>query len=182
MKEREGKIFDLKPQLTLPMKLAATFAITYYGLLLIFEILVVVYRRYYFDVLYLDQADLELNSHDFLIQLAQLVLSAFMVFNLVLIFRKKRFGKAFFVLGTLLLVAFQLVATGPIPVMKYILELLMMLIIVPLRVKKKIRIKDGKVTLEEVVETPEENEPSETAEQLQQLEVTEQPKEKEPEA
>lgn len=152
MKEREGKIFDLKPQLTLPMKLAATFAITYYGLLLIFEILVVVFRRYYFDVLYLDQADLELNSHDFLIQLAQLVLSAFMVFCLILIFCKKRFGKAFFVLGTLLLVAFQLVATGPIPVMKYILELLMMLIIVPLRVKKKIKIKDGKITLEEVKE------------------------------
>ena len=169
MKEREGKIFDLKPQLTLPMKLAATFAITYYGLLLIFEILVVVYRRYYFDVLYLDQADLELNSHDFLIQLAQLVLSAFMVFCLILIFCKKRFGKAFFVLGTLLLVAFQLVATGPIPVMKYILELLMMLIIVPLRVKKKIKIKDGKITLEEVKEEVKEEE-------------KEEPKEKEPEA
>ena len=43
---REGKIFDLKPELTLAMKLAATFAITYYGLLLVFEVITVVFRRY----------------------------------------------------------------------------------------------------------------------------------------
>ena len=32
MEQREGKIFNLKPEMTLPMKVAASFAITYYGL------------------------------------------------------------------------------------------------------------------------------------------------------
>lgn len=156
MKKREGKIFDLKPQLTLAMKLAATFAITYYGLLLIFEVLVVVFRRYYFDSVYLNQEELTLNSHDFLIQIAQLALSVLLVFSLIQIFRKKVYGKAFFVSGTILLIVFQFIATGPIPILKYILEILMMLFIAPLRVKKKIRIKEGKVTLEEVKEEKEE--------------------------
>ena len=176
MKNREGKIFDLKPQLTLAMKLAATFAITYYGLLLIFEVLVVVFRRYYFDAVYLNQEELTLNSHDFLIQIAQLALSVLLVFSLIQIFRKKVYGKAFFVAATLVLIVFQFIATGPIPILKYILELLMLLFIAPLRVKKKVRIKDGKVTLEEVKEEPEETE------QPEQLSESEQPKEKEPEA
>ena len=38
MKEREGKIFNRKPELTLAMKLAATFAMTYYVLMLVYEI------------------------------------------------------------------------------------------------------------------------------------------------
>lgn len=148
----EGKIFNLKPELTLAMKLAATFAITYYGLLLVFEVFTVVFRRYYFDAAYLNQEEISLDSHDFLIQIAQLAISVLMVFSLIQIFRKKRMGKAFFVSGTILLIVFQFIATGPFPVLKYILEVLMLLIIAPLRVKKKIRIKEGKVTLEEVKE------------------------------
>lgn len=159
MKQREGKIFDLKPQLTLAMKLAATFAITYYGLLLVFEVFTVVFRRYYFDSVYLNQEEISLNSRDFLIQLAQLALSALMVFSLIQIFRKKVYGKAFFVLTTILLIGFQLLATGIYPILKYVLEVLLLLIIAPLRVKKKLRIKEGKVTLEEVKEeTPAETE------------------------
>lgn len=159
MKQREGKIFDLKPQLTLAMKLAATFAITYYGLLLVFEVFTVVFRRYYFDSVYLNQEEISLNSRDFLIQLAQLALSALMVFSLIQIFRKKVYGKALFVLTTILLIGFQLLATGIYPILKYVLEVLLLLIIAPLRVKKKLRIKEGKVTLEEVKEeTPAETE------------------------
>lgn len=168
MKQPEGKIFNLKPEMTLAMKLAATFAITYYGLLLAFEIVTVVFRRYYFDSVYLNQEELDLNSHDFLIQIAQLVLSVVLVFSLIQIFRKKVYGKAFFVSGTLALIVFQFIATGPIPILKYILEVLMLLIIAPLRVKKKIRIKEGKVTFEEVKEEPENPEPSEPSEQTQE--------------
>lgn len=152
MKEREGKIFNLKPEMTLAMKLAASFAITYYGLLLAFEITTVVFRRYYFDAVYLNQEELTLGSHDFLIQIAQLVLSVVLVFSLIQIFRKKVNGKAFFVVATLALIVFQFFATGPIPLLKYILEILMLLFITPLRVKKKVRIKEGKLTIEEVKE------------------------------
>lgn len=150
MKQPEGKIFNLKPEMTLAMKLAATFAITYYGLLLIFEILVVVFRRYYFDALYLNQEELSLNSRDFVYQIIQLVLSVVLVFSLIQIFRKKVNGKLIFVAATLVLIVFQFIATGPIPILKYILELLMLLFIAPLRVKKKIRMKDGKLKLENV--------------------------------
>lgn len=155
MKQNEGKIFNLKPELTLAMKLAATFAITYYGLLLVFEVFTVIFRRYYFDAAYLNQEEISLDSHDFLIQIAQLAISVLMVFSLIQIFRKKRMSKAFFVSGTILLIVFQFIATGPYPVLKYILEVLMLLIIAPLRVKKKIRVKDGKLQIEEV-ETPQE--------------------------
>lgn len=150
MKQSEGKIFNLKPEMTLAMKLAATFAITYYGLLLVFEILVVVFRRYYFDALYLNQEELTLNSRDFVYQIIQLVLSVVLVFSLIQIFRKKVNGKLIFVAATLVLIVFQFIATGPIPILKYILELLMLFFIAPLRVKKKIRMKDGKLKLENV--------------------------------
>ena len=150
MKQRQGTLFNLKPQLTLAMKLAATFAITYYGLLLIFEVLVVVFRRYYFDSVYLNQEELSLNSRDFVYQIIQLVLSVVLVFSLIQIFRKKVNGKLIFVAATLVLIVFQFIATGPIPILKYILELLMLIFIAPLRVKKKIRMKDGKLKLENV--------------------------------
>ena len=161
MKQPEGKIFNLKPEMTLAMKLAATFAITYYGLLLVFEIFTIVFRRYYFDSVYLNQEELSLNSRDFVYQIVQLVLSIILVFSLIQIFRKKRRGKALFVLASLVLIVFQFIATGPIPILKYILEVLMLLFIAPLRVKKKIRVKDGKLKIEDVepeensVETPE---------------------------
>lgn len=150
MKQPQSTIFNLKPQLTLAMKLAATFAITYYGLLLIFEVLVVVFRRYYFDSVYLNQEELSLNSRDFVYQIIQLVLSVVLVFSLIQIFRKKVNGKLIFVAATLVLIVFQFIATGPIPILKYILELLMLFFIAPLRVKKKIRMKDGKLKLENV--------------------------------
>ena len=155
MKQPKGTIFNLKPRLTLAMKLAASFAITYYGLLLIFEIITVVFRRYYFDAYYLNQEELSLSSRDFFIQLAQLAISILLVFSLIQIFRKKVYGKAFFVSGTILLIVFQLVATGPIPILKYLLEVVMLLIIAPLRVKKKIKTKDKKLTTETA--EPEEN-------------------------
>ena len=65
MKPRESKIFDLKPKLTTAMKLAASFAITYYGLLLIFEVVTVVFRRYYFDTYYFNQGEMSLGSREF---------------------------------------------------------------------------------------------------------------------
>ena len=58
MKEREGKIFNLKPELTLAMKLAATFAITYYGLMLVYEIFTLIYSRYFIDSYYFNNGDL----------------------------------------------------------------------------------------------------------------------------
>ena len=148
----EGKIFNLKPEMTLAMKLAASFAITYYGLLLIYEVIAVVFRRYYFDSYYFNQGEMDLGSMEFVVQIIQLVLSILLVFSLIQIFRKKSYGKAFFVSASILLMVFQFIVTGFVPWLKYALEALMVLIIAPLRVKKKIRIKDGKIEVEEVKE------------------------------
>ncbi len=163
-KVNEGKIFNLKPEMTLAMKLAATFAITYYGLLLAFEITAMVFRRYYFDTYYFNQGEMELGSWEFLVQVIQLALSVLLVFSLIQIFRKKSYGKAIFVSASILLIVFQLIVTGLVPWLKYALEALMVLIIAPLRVKKKIKFKEGKFTLEEVKETKEPEANQETTE------------------
>ena len=172
-KPSEGKIFNLKPEMTLAMKLAASFAITYYGLLLIFEIVTIVFKRYYFDSYYFNQGEMSLGSREFLVQIIQLVLSVLLVFSLILIFRKKAYGKAIFVSASILLMVFQFIVTGFEPWLKYALEALLVLIIAPIRVKKKIRIKEGRIEIEEVKEEPE---------KAEETKETEEQKEKEPDA
>lgn len=183
MKQREGKIFDLKPEMTLAMKLAASFAITYYGLLHIYEIFTLVYRRYFIDSYYFNQGDTGEGAQELWIQIAQLVLSIILVFSLIQIFRKKTNGKLIFVGASLVLIVFQLFTTGLIPILKYVLELLMVLIIAPIRVKKKIRIKDGKMQLETVASEEDkptgENSATETPPEEQ--EPVEEPKNNNPE-
>ena len=156
MEQRESKIFDLKPKMTTAMKLAASFAITYYGLLLIFEVVTVIFRRYYFDTYYFNQGEMSLGSREFLVQIIQLALSIILVFSLIQIFRKKVYGKALFVGFSILLIVFQFFTTGLVPLVKYALEVLLVLIIAPIRVKKKIKMKGGKLTLESVEKQKEE--------------------------
>ncbi len=148
----KGKIFNLKPEMTLAMKLAAAFAITYYGLLFVFEIITVIYRRYYIDSYYFNQGQAAEGTSEFVIQIIQLVLSAILVFSLIQIFRKKNHGKALFVGASLVLIIFQLLVTGLVPWLKYALEVLLVLIIAPIRVKKKIRTKQEKQESETVEE------------------------------
>lgn len=154
MEQNEGKIFNLKPQMTTSMKLAASFAITYYSLLLVFEVFTLIYRRYYIDYYYLNQVEYGEGSSELVIQIIQLILSVVLVFSLIQIFRKKNRGKALFVGASIFLIIFQLLVTGFVPWMKYALEALLVLIIAPIRVKKKVRIKDGKIEIETVDSEP----------------------------
>lgn len=157
MKQHKSKIFDVKPKLTTAMMLAASFAITYYGLLLIFEVFTLVYSRYFIDSYYFNGGQTEDGTKELWTQIVQLVLSTVLVFSLIQVFRKKVYGKALFVGFSFLLIGFQLYKTGLIPPVKYALELLLVLIIAPIRVKKKIKMKDGKLTLETVEEEPTED-------------------------
>ena len=176
MKKRESKIFDVKPQLTTAMKLAASFAITYYGLLLIYEIFTLVYSRYFIDSYYFNQGEPEEGLKELWTQIIQLILSTILVFSLIQVFRKKVYGKALFVGFSFLLIAFQLYKTGLVPFVKYALEVLLILIIAPIRVKKKIKLKDGKLQLEEVKEEQpdesQEEQPAETQEEQPKGSVT----------
>ena len=181
MEQREGKIFNLKPELTTAMKLAASFAITYYGLLLTFEIFTLVYSRYFIDSYYFNQGKTDEGTQELWTQIIQLILSVVLVFSLIQVFRKKVYGKAFFVGFSILLIGFQLYKTGLIPWVKYALEVLLVLIIAPIRVKKKIKIKDGKLTMETVEEMPDEDAnkeaPASAQESVSDQEKTENPQE-----
>ena len=153
-KPQESKIFDLKPQLTLAMKLAATFAITYYGMLFIYEVSTLVSYHYSLDSYYLGNGEvLENRSKDFIYLVAEFLLTGLLVFSLIQIFRKKLKGKAFFVGFSILLIAFQLYTSGIHPWLKYALEVLMVLLIAPIRMKVKIQ--QGKITLEDSEASPE---------------------------
>ena len=156
-KQKESKIFDLKPRLTLAMKLAATFAITYYGLLFLYEVFTLVMYHYSIDSYYLGNSEvLDYQSKDFVYLIIEFVLSTLLVFSLIQIFRKKLKGKAFFVGFSILLIAFQLYTSGIHPWLKYALEVLMVLLIAPIRMRKKIKIQQGKITLEDTpAEEPE---------------------------
>ena len=167
MEQREGKIFNLKPELTQPMRLAASFAITYYGLLLIFAIITVIFSQYYIDSYYYNESNIKQDKSELLTPILQLLLLTTLVFSLIQIFRKKTHGKVIFVISSILLIVFQLVTTGFVPWMKYALEVLMVLIIAPLRVKKKIKLQNGKIKLETV-----ESQEAETEEPLTETEVS----------
>ena len=133
----ESKIFDLKPELTLAMKLAATFAITYYGMLFLYEILTLVLFHYSIDSYYFgNQEAIEGRNLDFVLLITEFLLSGLLVFSLIQIFRKKTYGKAIFVSASILLIAFQLWTSGVHPWVKYALEVLMLLIITPIKIKK----------------------------------------------
>ena len=139
-RQKKSKIFDLKPKLTLAMKLAATFAITYYGLLFLYEVFTLVMYHYSIDSYYLGNGEvLENRFKDFAYLIIEFRLSGLLVFSLIQIFRKKLNGKAFFVGFSILLIAFQLITTGIHPWLKYALEVLMVLIIAPVRMKSKKR-------------------------------------------
>lgn len=135
---KESRIFDLKPELTLAMKLAATFAITYYGLFFLYEVMTLVMYHYTIDSYYLGNGEvLENRSKDFIFLILELILTGLLVFSLIQIFRKKTHGKAIFVGASILLIAFQLFTTGVHPWVKYALEVLMVLIIAPIKIKKR---------------------------------------------
>lgn len=135
---KESRIFDLKPELTLAMKLAATFAITYYGLFFLYEVMTLILYHYTIDSYYLGNGEvLENRSKDFIFLILELILSGLLVFSLIQIFRKKTHGKAIFVTASILLIAFQLLTTGVHPWVKYALEVLMVLLIAPIKIKKK---------------------------------------------
>ena len=154
-KQIESKIFDLKPKLTLAMKLAATFAITYYGLLFLYEVLTLVMYHYSIDSYYMGNGEVLENQYkDFTFLIIEFLLSGLLVFSLIQIFRKKTHGKAFFVGFSILLIAFQLYTSGVHPWLKYALEVLMVLIIAPVRMKKKMKIRKGKITLEDSEAAP----------------------------
>ncbi len=131
------KIFDLKPRLTTAMRMAASIAITYYGLLFIYGIITLILCRYFVDSFYLGGEAPSFQSQDFLYLIIGVILNGTLVFSLIQIFRKKVYGKAIFVLASFMFMALQFFTTGLYPWYKYAMEVLLLLIIAPVRIKSK---------------------------------------------
>ena len=123
--------------MTLGMKLVCTFAMTYYMLLLI----VWTYFVFNYSVVAEDNINGPLSDfvkeHHYLLFMVEWVLLAAIVTSLFLVFFKKRVGKFLFMVFSLLLIGCQFFTTYPPAWLTYILELLIVLIIAPLRVISK---------------------------------------------
>ena len=137
VKERQS-IFKERKHVTLGMKLVCTFAITYYILFFSFMTYILLKYSTVFDEEYLDPNLHELvTSNHYTLFIIQWVLLAVIVTSLFLIFFKKRTGKFLFMVFTILLVVCQFFTTYPPAWDVYVLELLILLIIAPLRVISK---------------------------------------------
>ena len=137
--EKEKKsIFKERKHITLGMKLVCAFAITYYILFFSFMTYILLKYSTVFDEDYLDPNLHELvTSNHYTLFIIQWVLLAVIVTSLFLIFFKKRTGKFLFMVFTILLVVCQFFTTYPPAWDVYVLELLILLIIAPLRVISK---------------------------------------------
>ena len=131
-------IFKERKHVTLGMKLVCTFAITYY--ILYFALMT--YFVFNYNIVYdKDYFDGELNelvmAHHYDLFILRWVLQALIITSLFLVFFKKRWGKFLFMIFTILLVALQYQTIYPPAWWIYIIELLILLIIAPLRVISK---------------------------------------------
>lgn len=137
IKERQS-IFKERKHITLGMKLVCAFAITYYILFFAFMTYILIKYNTVFDEGYIDQNLNELvATHHYTLFVVEWALLAAIVTSLFMVFFKKRLGKFLFMIFTLLLVVCQFYTTYPPAWEVYILELVIVLIIAPLRVISK---------------------------------------------
>lgn len=137
IKEKKS-IFKERKHITLGMKLVCAFAITYY--IVFFAFMTYVWIRYntVFDEGYIDENLNEVvASNHYTLFVVEWALLAAIVVSLFMIFFKKRLGKFLFMIFTILLVVCQFYTTFPPAWEVYILEILIVLIIAPLRVISK---------------------------------------------
>ena len=138
VKEKKS-IFKERTHVTLGMKLVCTFAITYYILFFSFMTYILIKYNTVFDEAYIDRNNLNevLASNHYTMFVIEWVLLASIVISLFMVFFKKRFGKFLFMIFTILLVVCQFYTTYPPAMDVYVMELVIVLIIAPLRVISK---------------------------------------------
>ena len=131
-------LFKERKHVTLGMKLVCTFAITYYilyfGLMTYF---VFNFNSVYDKVYFGDELNDMVMDNYYELFIARWVLQALIITSLFLIFFKKRWGKFLFMVFTIMLVAIQYQTIYPPAWLIYILEIVILLLIAPLRVVSK---------------------------------------------
>ena len=131
-------LFKERKHVTLGMKLVCTFAITYYilyfGLMTYF---VFNFNSVYDKVYFGDELNDMVMDNYYELFIARWVLQALIITSLFLVFFKKRWGKFLFMVFTIMLVAIQYQTIYPPAWLISILEIVILLLIAPLRVVSK---------------------------------------------
>ena len=151
MRKKKQDITDIflkRRKLTLGMKLVGTFAFTYY---LVYFVLLTVFGIYYRNVY--DPA----YSGDTLFRtmLSSAILWAIvgmMVVSLVLLFRRRRYGKFLFMIFTIILVIYQFVTAESHIWAIYFIEIMIVLVMAPLKVFVTINKTINKKIMEEITD------------------------------
>lgn len=123
-------IFVRGRKLTLGIKLVGTFAITYYS---VYFVLLSVFGFYYRSVY--DPAYSGETLFQTMFMSAMLwVIVGMLVVSLILLFRRRRYGKFLFMIFTVILLVYQLFNNDSHIWFIYFIELMMMIVMAPLKV------------------------------------------------
>lgn len=129
-KQNITDIFIRGRKLTLGVKLVGAFAITYYSL---YFLLLTIFGIFYRNV-YDPEYSGETLFQTMLMSAILWFIVGMLVVSLILLFRRKRYGKFLFMIFTIILLTYQLITAENHIWAIYFLELMMVLIMAPLKV------------------------------------------------
>lgn len=129
-KQELPDIFIRGRKLTLGVKLVGTFAITFYSLYFLLLTVFGFFYRSVYDPAYSEET---LFKTIFMSAVLWFIVGTIVV-SLILLFRRKRYGKYMFMIFTIILLVYQIVTSADHVWLIYILEVLMVIVMAPLKV------------------------------------------------
>lgn len=129
-KQKLPDIFIRGRKLTLGVKLVGTFAITFYSLYFLLLTVFGFFYRSVYDPAYYGES---LFKTMFLSAILWFIVGMIMV-SLILLFRRKRYGKYMFMIFTIILLIYQFITSVNHMWLIYFLEVMMVVVMAPLKV------------------------------------------------
>ena len=129
-KQELPDIFIRGRKLTLGVKLVGTFAITFYSLYFLLLTVFGFFYRSVYDPAYSE----ETLFKTILMSVVLWFIVGSIVVSLIMLFRRKRYGKYMFMIFTIILLVYQIVTSADHVWPIYILEVLMVIVMAPLKV------------------------------------------------
>ena len=129
-KQELPDIFIRGRKLTLGVKLVGTFAITFYSLYFLLLTVFGFFYRSVYDPAYSE----ETLFKTILMSVVLWFIVGSIVVSLIMLFRRKRYGKYMFMIFTIILLVYQLVTSANHVWLIYFLEVMMLVVMAPLKV------------------------------------------------
>ena len=151
MRKKKQDITDIflkRRKLTLGMKLVGTFAFTYY---LVYFVLLTVFGIYYRNV-YDPSYSGDTLFRTMLSSAILWAIVGMMVVSLVLLFRRRRYGKFLFMIFTIILLIYQFITAENHIWAIYFIEIMIVLVMAPLKVFVTINKTINKKIMEEITD------------------------------